>query len=240
MKLSAFFIVFCSFWLVIACNSSDREVAEGRQLMQQGKFREAVALLNRAIESDAENVEAFNSRGVAYFELKEYTNALLDYEQAIKLKSDFYRPYYNRALLKTAQGDIAGAIKDYSEAIRLAPDTARATVSDIYVNRGQLFAAQGQVQAAMNDFNQAIVNNNHNALALYNQGNLLFLQNNLPAAIKSFEAAVESDPKFGKAFYGMGLAQVLLEQRKQGCLSFKQAQQLGYADATNALNEYCQ
>ena len=38
------------------------------------------------------NAEAFNSRGVAYFELKEYANATLDYDQAIKLSPIFTGP----------------------------------------------------------------------------------------------------------------------------------------------------
>lgn len=234
------FLILWSFFLMTACSSSNRDLEEGRSLMQQGKFREAIGPLNKAIEADAENVEAFNSRGVAYFELKEYTSALLDYEQAIKLKPDFYRPYYNRALLKTAQNDVTGALKDYSDAIRLVPDTAKSIVSDIYLNRGQLFAAQGQEQAALTDFDQAIAKNKRNALALYNRGNLLFQQKKLMAAITNFRAAVEVQPTFGKAFYGMGIAQVLAGEQEVGCLSLKQAQQLGYADAPNAIAEFCQ
>jgi len=152
--------------------------------MKEGKFREAIEPLNMAIDADADNVEAFNTRGVAYFELKEYGNALLDYEQAMKLEPDFYRPYYNRALLKLAQNDQAAALKDYSDAIRLAPDTAKTAISDIYLNRGQLFAAQGQTQAALTDFSEAITKNGRNALALYNRGNLLFQQKNLAGACR--------------------------------------------------------
>ena len=69
--------------LLLSCTSSDSYVKQGKALMQQSKFREAVQVLNQAVEADAGNADAFNTRGVAYFELKEYANALLDYEQAL-------------------------------------------------------------------------------------------------------------------------------------------------------------
>lgn len=232
-------ILPCAVFFLFACNASDEQLQQGRQLLREGKSREAVQALNAAIESDPDNADAFVTRGAAYFELKEYANAQLDYEQALKLKPDFYRPYYNRALLKTSQGDIAGALKDYSDAIRLAPDTAKLSTSDTYLNRGQLFAVQGQTQPALTDFDQAIKLNPRNALALYNRGNLRYNQKDLAGAIADFQACVAVTPSFGKAFYGLGLAQLLAVQGDAACLSLKQAQQLGYPDAANAVASYC-
>ena len=137
-RLLSILILYSLF--IVSCNSSDKYVEQGRVYLKEGKFREAVQVLNQAIEADDANSEAFNSRGVAYFELKEYANAALDYDQAIKLKPDFYRPYYNRGLLKVAQNDLTGALKDYSDAIRLTPDTSRTISSEVFLNRGQLFA----------------------------------------------------------------------------------------------------
>ncbi|MBO0931542.1 tetratricopeptide repeat protein [Fibrella sp. HMF5036] len=234
------FIVHCSLFIITGCTSSTDYLEQGRKLLREGKTREAVQVLNQAVEADADNADAFNTRGVAYFELKEYNNALLDYEQALKVKPDFYSPYYNRALLKTTQGDIQGALTDYSQAIRLAPDTAKRGASEAFLNRGQLFAAQDQIQPALTDFDQSIKLNPRNALALYNRGNLRFNQKNLDGAIADFQACIAVDAKFGKAFYGLGLAQVLANQRDAACLSLKQAQKLNYPDAANAVAAYCQ
>lgn len=240
MKQLKFFIAACTFLAFTGCTSSEKELEQGRSLMKEGKFREAIEPLNMAVNADPENAEAFNTRGVAYFELKEYSNALLDYEQAIKLEPDFYRPYYNRALLKMAQNEQNEALKDYSEAIRLAPDTAKTAVSDIYLNRGQLFALQHQETAALNDFSQAVAKNEKNALAFYNRGNILFQQKNVAGALNDFRKAVEVDSRFGKAFYALGVAQMINNEKDAGCLSLKQARQLGYADAVEAIAQYCE
>ncbi|KAB7727512.1 tetratricopeptide repeat protein [Rudanella paleaurantiibacter] len=239
MNLKNTWYAGCILLLLQACTSSDAYLEQGRALLKEGKTREAIAALNGAVEADEENAEALNTRGVAYFEQKEYSNAQLDYDQAIQVAPNFYRPYYNRALLKIAQNDLEGALKDYSDAIRLVPDTARLASSDLYLNRGQLFATQSQVQPAITDFTKAIELNPKNALALYNRGNLYFNQKNLPGALADFQKSVEADPAFGKAFYGLGLAQLLNNQRDAACLSLKQSKQLGYADAVNAVAQYC-
>jgi tetratricopeptide (TPR) repeat protein len=225
---------------ILGCTSSDQYVEQARILLKEEKTQEAISLLNKAIDADADNVDAFNMRGVAYFERKEFGNALLDFEQAVKLDPTFYRPYYNRALMKTSLGDVQGALADYSDAIRLIPDTARQSGADLYLNRGQLFAQQNQLQPAITDFTKAVELNPKNALAWYNRGNLYFQQKQLPQAAADFQKAVTTDPSFGKAFYGLGLSQLLSEQKEAGCLSLKQAQKLGYADAINAVKQYCQ
>ncbi|MGA0559877.1 tetratricopeptide repeat protein [Larkinella sp. VNQ87] len=233
---SGFWLV-CGLGMVLlqACTSSADKLAEGRSLMQQGKFREAISPLNDAINADASNYEAFNSRGVAYFELKDYENALLDYEQAIKLNPEFYKPYYNRAKLKTARGETDAALKDYAEAIRRAPDT-----SDIFLDRGQLFATMGNLTSALSDFNQAIQLDPKSSLAYFNRGNIRFQQDEFQQALEDFTKTVQLDAKFGKAFNALGVTQVMLNQRESGCLSLKQAKQLGYIEADAYITEYCQ
>ncbi|MRS61871.1 tetratricopeptide repeat protein [Larkinella terrae] len=231
--LSLSFILF-SLWITQACTSSEAKLTEARSLMQQGKFREAIQPLNQAIDADGSNYEAFNSRGVAYFELKDYENALLDYEQAIQLKPDFYKPYYNRAKLKTARGETEVALKDYAEAIRRAPDS-----SDIYLDRGQLFATSGNLTSALSDFNEAIHLDPKNSLAYFNRGNIRFQQDEFPAALEDFTKTVQLNAKFGKAFNALGVTQIMLNQRETGCLSLKQALQLGYSEAQPYITEYC-
>jgi len=221
----------------VACSSSEQQLEQGRALMKQAKFRDAIKPLNAAIDADADNYQAFNARGVAYFELKEYANALLDYEQAIKLRPDFYLPYYNRALLKTAQNDSDAALKDYSQAISMAPDS---NASEVYLNRGELFAKLGNLSSAMTDFDKAVQLDSTNSLAYFNRGNIRFQQEEYPPALNDFTKAVQLDSRFGKAFNALGVTQMMMNQKEVGCLSLKQAQRLGYADAEVYLKQYCQ
>ncbi len=222
--------------LVYACSfSSDTLLAQAKTLISQNKYHEALSLLNRVIDADNKNTEAFNARGVVYFELKDLTNALLDYDKAIELNPDPYRPFYNRALLKMAQGNADGSLKDFAEAIKRQSDNA-----EIYVSRGQLLAALNQTDAALLDFREAIKYDTHNAAAWYNQGNLQFKQELFEQAVASFQVATKSDPTFGKAYHALGIAQLMQKQDKLGCLNLKQANKLGYVSAKVAIEQYCQ
>jgi tetratricopeptide (TPR) repeat protein len=203
-----FFIV-----LAISCSqSSDAFVEKAKSLLKEGKPRESLEYLNKAIDKDQKNAEAFNMRGVAYFELKEYQNALLDYDQAIKIEPDQYKAYLNRALLNSFQNRAEKALEDYNQALELAP-----TITDLYLNRGQVLAQ----------------------LDRYNLGNTHFRKGNFSEASMYLQKATRIDPKFGKAFYGLGLAQWETGEKELGCSNFKQAQNLGYQEAASAIEKYC-
>ena len=65
-----FFFIF--FIFLFACSqSSDAFLKKGKDLMREGKTRDAIEFINKAIEKNISNAEAFNLRGVAYYELKE-------------------------------------------------------------------------------------------------------------------------------------------------------------------------
>ncbi len=220
---------------LLSCqDSSDAYLEKGKTLLREGKTREGIGYLNQAIEKDLDNAEAFNTRGVAYFELKEYPNAMLDYRQAIQIAPTLYRPYFNRALLFTAQNQLDSALIDYSKAARLAPDTA-----DVFLNRGQVYAMLDQVPQAIQDFEKATRLDAENALAWYNLGNTYYRRQEFAKAIPAFDKATRRDPKFGKAFYGLGLSQYEGGEKDLGCLSLQQAERLGFAEAAAAIANYC-
>ena len=51
------------------------------------------------------------------------------YTEAIRLKPDYADAYYNRGLARDAQGDLAGAIKDYTEATHSSPTSPKPTTT---------------------------------------------------------------------------------------------------------------
>ena len=202
--------------------------------MKEGRYKEAIEYLNKAIDKNATNADAFNMRGVAYFELKEYQNALMDYDQAIRIRPGDYRTYLNRALLTNAQNQPDKSLQDYNEAIRLAPDTA-----DLYLNRGQILAGLDSLNAAIRDFERATQLSPKHAQAWYNLGNTYFRQQNFKESILCFQKTTRIAPDFGKAYYGLALAQQKTGESELSCLNLKQAVQLGYQEAAPALDLYC-
>lgn len=221
-------------WLMMSCVSEEQQITESKKLMADRKFKEAIALLNKVVEAHSQSAKAFNTRGVAYLELREYANADLDFEQAMKLDPTNYQPYFNRATSKGEQGRWDDALADINKAVQLQPDT-----SENYSKRGIILAATGRLQDAIKDFDKVISMKATDFNALYNRGNLYFQLQNLAGAEADFKKALSLNAASGKAFYGLGTVQLAQGQKDAACLSFKQAEKLQYADATAALKAYC-
>ena len=60
--------------------------------------------------------EAYESRGNAKDELKDYKGAIADYAKAIALNPEFAEAYYNRGASKYKLQDLQGACEDWNKA----------------------------------------------------------------------------------------------------------------------------
>ena len=54
----------------------------------RGQFEEALNLLDQAIAKDKNFVEAYYRRGLTFFSMKQYPNAIADYEKGLSLTTD--------------------------------------------------------------------------------------------------------------------------------------------------------
>jgi tetratricopeptide (TPR) repeat protein len=94
---------------------------------------------------------AFNARGHARANARDYQGAIADFDQSIRMRPNFALAYYNRGLARSNLQDYAGAMADFDQAIRLQPEFANA-----YYQRGFLWYRQGNQQAALADYDQAL------------------------------------------------------------------------------------
>jgi len=64
----------------------------------------------------------YNDQGTANYGKGDYTKAITDFSQAIKLKPDYAVAYNNRGLVYYKKGEYKKAIADFSQAIKLNPN----------------------------------------------------------------------------------------------------------------------
>ncbi len=69
-------------------NPYKRQIIQGEQLYQQGKYAEALEIFESVIEQDPENVEALNDAGVTYLELNEIDSAIEVLSKAVEIRPD--------------------------------------------------------------------------------------------------------------------------------------------------------
>lgn len=121
--------------------------------------------------------------------------------QALGFNPKLTEAYAIRGRARYRLGDYAGAIADYSIAIRL--DRKRA---DIYLNRGLTHYAKAEIEDALADMNIALYRDPHLVLAYNYRGLVEELAGNIVAAIADYSEAIRMNPEFDLAYTNRGSA----------------------------------
>ena len=111
------------------------------------------------------------------------------YNQAIKIKPNFFEAYSNRGSVLKALNKLEEALNSCNEAIKINSKYAEA-----YNNRGIILAELKQVGAALENYENAIKINPNFSDAYNNQGVLLIELKRLDDAKESFESALKINP----------------------------------------------
>ncbi len=149
---------------------------------------------------------AFNNRGSAYDNNKQYDRAIQDYDQAIKLNPNYAIAFFNRGRAYLNKGQYDHAIQDYDQATKLAPKNA-----SYWNGRCWVRALAGQLDQALKDCDESLRLRPNDAHTLDSLGLVHLKLNDLDKAIADYDAACKVNPKFADALYGRGIA-----KRKKG------------------------
>ncbi len=221
---------------IFSCTPSSEElIHEGKTLLDNGQHERAVKVLELAVKENEKSSDAYNVLGVAYFEMKNFPEAIQQFDKSLALDSTSYIPYYNRANANREQGKFVEALGDYSKAINLKPN-----IKDIYLNRGVVFYTLERYEQALEDFNFALQLDQNDAQTYFKRAKTAIMLDSMTLAKADLEQTIAKQPDFAEAFYWLGLAEITLEDQAQGCLYLKQARQLGYKDAATAVKQYCE
>ncbi len=107
---------------------------EAVALWKDGKYadpQKALKYWNKAIRENPKSPEAYNNRGLAYYNLNRYQQAVKDYSQAIRMNPEDAIAYNNRGNAYYEMMKYEPAKSDYNKSITINPQYANA-----YLNRG--------------------------------------------------------------------------------------------------------
>ncbi len=124
------------------------------------------------------------------------TRVIDDSKVKLKGRAD---AYYNRGNAHSAKGDVAAAIADYDEAIKLDPKNASALT-----NRGTAHSEKGDADAAVADFDEAIKRNPRFASAYFNRANAYAARADADRAIADYTSSIRYDRRNVNAFIARG------------------------------------
>ena len=124
-------------------------------------FQQKLGDYTRAINDDALAIklnlkDVYYSRGLAYYDKKDYDSAIKDYNQALIIDPKYAYAYYSRGVAYYNKKDYDSAIKDYNQALIIDSKDANA-----YNNRGLAYFGKGRKDKAIEDFKKVLELNNN-------------------------------------------------------------------------------
>lgn len=118
----------------------------------------AIAADTKAIQLDPTFVHAYSMRASSYEQLKEYPNAIADYDKVLELDKDNTIAFADRGLAKLESGQYSAATLDLGEAIKrqVGKGETTNTLWMSYDYRGDAYRKMGMYQDAIENYSNAI------------------------------------------------------------------------------------
>ncbi len=144
------------------------------------------------------------------------------------------RPFINLGMAYESKGEPDQAITCYTKAIEINPDFDKP-----YNNRGHLLTNKERYDDALNDLNKAVKLNPTSHYAFLNRGCLFNNLKKHAEAMDDLNKAIVLNKDFGEAYYNRGIVEMNMHNKENACHDWQKAQSLGYQQATEFLNKYC-
>lgn len=157
--------------------STPTHLSLGKSYHKRGNYFEAIRIFDEIISIEKEHAEAYKYRGDAKRGLNEFKAALVDYEQAKKLRPKYVDAHFSNgdtklsiSLIQEAKNlpykpYVTSAISDFDAVIRINSNHDKA-----YSHRGYAKYKLGQYFEAIRDFDNAIRLNPNSVDAYYFRG----------------------------------------------------------------------
>ena len=189
-------------------------------------------------QTDNKNAKEHCIRGIDKISMRDYTGAIADFSEAIKLDSGFKQAYENRGVAKFYLEDNIGAIADYTKALQIDPKDYTT-----YGRRGWAEYNIHDYNRAADDFTNALKGPKDN-IRYYNiRGRTRYQLRDFQGAITDFDRVIKSwssgKTQKNNAYYWRGLSKIESGQKESGCLDLKKASKAGYIKAEKAIEGYC-
>jgi tetratricopeptide (TPR) repeat protein len=202
----------------------------GVLMHRKGRSEEACKLIARALETNAQSVDAHVDRGRVLTALKRHDEALASYDAALAVKPNHFDALILRGntLYVLARND--EALSSYSRALALKPNHA-VTLN----NRGSILLALNRCDEALESYDRALAVNPDYADAHSNRGCALEKLDRPDEALVSYDRALALRPDNADALYNRGNVLRKLHRYSEALASYDRAIALrpSHADAHN-------
>jgi tetratricopeptide (TPR) repeat protein len=179
-------------------NSTDDDdiavlVSSGQELNKINHTNMSLIYLNKAIEFDFNNSNAYFSKANVLFKLGNYEDALKAYNTALTFKGNSTDDDDIAVLMSHGQelnkmNKLYLALNYFTKAVDFDKNNSNA-----YYGLGNTLFKLGKYEEALKAYDKALVLDNTNVIALYGKGHTLFEQQKYREAIQVYQVALNND-----------------------------------------------
>jgi tetratricopeptide (TPR) repeat protein len=205
----------------------------GSEDWRTGEYNETILGLNKMIQANKKNSDAYFSRGMYFDLLKNYNMAIDDYDKAINMDSRNVLAYFSRANTMIKRVDFIRKPGLLPEPTTLNINGSKA-VTDTPKEEKIL-----DYDNIIKDYESIIYMNPRFIFAWFNMANTKVKKKDYLGAINDYSKAIELEPDFAEAYFNRGLTRIFLDDMEGGSLDLSKAGELGLTEAYNVIKRYC-
>ena len=203
--------------------AQDAEHSEASSLLgtiriQQGRFHDGIALLEKVLKKTPQHPIAEANLGLAYHEVGDLPQAIAHYRRAITLDGGSDQAVNNLACALRESGQLDEAQALLNEVVK-----RDSTFAPAHYNLGLIHKTRGELTAAMACYRQAIQLRPRYADAYFNLGNALRELDDAVAALAAYDAALAVAPEMAQAWDNRGLTLLKLDRLDEALASHQRA-----------------
>ena len=203
----------------------DDWMAKGGTEIKKGRFEEALASYEKAVELDPEDSAAWTNMGFALLMLGRYEELLASFEKALELNAEDVLAWSNRGVALGNLDRNEEALVSFEKAIELsAEDDAT------WHNRGLVLEKLGRNEEALASYEKVIELTAEDGAPWSNLGSVLEKLGRNEEALVSFEKAIELSAEDDAAWRNRGLVLEKLGRNEEALASFEKAIELNAED----------
>jgi tetratricopeptide (TPR) repeat protein len=196
-----------------------------RTVARNEEYRSGVSIWQTVVDRWPINPRAHYNLGIALADAGRTSEAIAQYDEALRLKPDDAEVHNNLGNALADAGRTSEAIAQYEEALRLKPDDAKA-----HNNLGNALAKTGRTSEAIAQFEEALAALSPKppeyADAYNNLGVALARLGHTPEAIAHFEEALRLKPDYAEAHNNLGNALAKTGRTSEAIAQYEEALRL--------------
>ena len=163
-------------------------IIKARHELSEGRFTDAMLLLNRAIENQPDNYEAYFLRGVTKYNLDDIIGARGDFDKTLVLHPLYIHALQYRGICNQRLNNQKEALDDFAQVIGIDPYNA-----EIYAARAVTYLQMARYEDALNDNDMALSIKPNMVMAYINRGVAKSYLGKHDEAINDLDRALQLD-----------------------------------------------